>query len=83
MRFISALADYMEYKKIVAKSFQEEIDLGCNRTIHSVFFDENETLCIGIEDCGYLFSEEVDDNYAEMIIDHLLETEGIFIPVDE
>ena len=83
MSYISALTDYLNYKKIIAKPFREEIDLGCNRTIHSVFFHENEILCIGIEDCGYLFSEEVDDNYAEMIIDHLLETEGIFIPVDE
>ena len=83
MSYISALTDYLNYKKIIAKPFREEIDLGCNRTIRSVFFNENEILCICIEDCGYLFSEEVDDNYAEMIIDHLLETEGIFIPVDE
>lgn len=83
MSYISALTDYLNYKKIIAKPFREEIDLGCNRTIHSVFFNENEILCIGIEDCGFLFTEDITENYAEMIIDHLLETEGIFIPVDE
>lgn len=83
MSYISALTDYLNYKKIIAKPFREEIDLGCNRTIHSVFFNENEILCIGIEDCGFLFTEDITENYAEMIIDHLLETEGIYIPVDE
>jgi hypothetical protein len=83
MSYISALTDYLNYKKIIAKPFREEIDLGCNRTIHSVFFNENEILCIGIEDCGFLFTEDITENYAEMIIDHLLETEGIYIPIDE
>ena len=83
MSYISALTDYLDYKKIISKRFQEELDLGCNRCLHSVFFHENGNLCVGLEDCGFLFTEDITENYAELIIDHLLETENIFIPIDE
>ena len=83
MSYISALATYLEEKRIIAKSFTDDLDIGCNRHIVSVFINEYNDVCMGIDDCGYLFTEKVTEFFAEKIIDHLLETENIFIPIDE
>lgn len=53
-----------------------------NETIISIFLDDNE-LKVGYDNNGYLFQQECDEVTANTIIDHLLETEGIFIPVDD
>lgn len=84
MNYISALTDYLVHRRIEIKAFQEELEIkGYTKVIHSIFFDEYYNLCVGIDDCGYLFTEDITEYYAEMIIDHLWETEEIFIPVDD
>lgn len=83
MSYISALMAYLDEKRIIAKAFTDDLDIGCNRYIVSVFINEYNDLRMGIDDCGFLFTDEVNEFFAEKIIDHLLETENIFIPIDE
>lgn len=83
MSYISALTTYLEEKRIIVKSFTNDLDIGCDRYIVSVFINEHNDLCMGIDDCGFLFTDKINEFFAEKIIDHLLETENIFIPIDE
>lgn len=54
-----------------------------NEKIISVFLEPLEGVKIGLDNSGYLFQTECDDITANIIIDHLLETEGIYIPIDD
>ena len=84
MSYISALKTFVEGQKEKVYGFKTEIDYGYKRLILSIFINEDDKLCMGIDDCGYLFTDEIcDENVAQMIAEHLFEVEGIFIPLDD
>lgn len=65
-------------------SFKTPIETAIeNEKIISAFLEPLEGVKIGLDNNGYLFQAECDDITANIIIDHLLETEGIFIPIDD
>lgn len=82
----SALSYYLSNLKDHCKKFEVPMET-CfeGEKIVSVFLDENDfgEVKIGVDNNGYLFQEEIDIFIVNEIIDHLLETEGIFIPIDE
>lgn len=82
----SALAYYLSHQKDHCKKFEVPMET-CfeEENIVSVFLDEDELgeMKIGVVNNGYFFQEEIDNFIVNEIIDHLLETEGIFIPIDE
>ena len=84
MSYISALKTFVEGQKGKVYGFKTEIDYGYKRLILSIFINEDDKLCMGLDDCGYLFTDEIcDENVAQMIAEHLFEVEGIFIPLDD
>ena len=84
MSYLSALKTFLESQKEKVYGFKTEIDYGYKRLILSIFINEDDKLCMGLDDCGYLFTDEIcDENVAQMIAEHLFEVEGIFIPLDD
>ena len=84
MSYLSALKTFLESQREKTYGFKTEIDYGYNRLILSIFINEDDKLCMGIDDCGFLFTDEIcDESVAQMIVEHLFEVEGIFIPLDE
>ena len=84
MSYLSALKTFLESQKEKVYGFKTEIDYGYKRLILSIFINEDDKLCMGLDDCGYLFTDEIcDENVAQMIVEHLFEVEGIFIPLDD
>ena len=84
MSYISALKTFVEGQKEKVYGFKTEIDYGYKRLILSIFINEDDKLCMGIDDCGYLFTDEIcDEDVAQMIVEHFFEVEGISIPLDD
>ena len=85
MSYLSALKTFVENQKEKVYGFKTEIDYGYDRLIVSIFINEEDgKLSMGLDDCGYLFTDEIcDENVAQMIVEHLSEVEGIFIPLDD
>ena len=85
MGYLSALKTFLESQREKTYGFKTDIDYGYGRLIISIFIDENDDkLSMGLDDCGFLFADEIcDENVAQMIVEHLFEVEGIFIPLDE
>lgn len=84
MSYLSALKTFVESQKEKVYGFKTEIDYGYKRLILSIFINEDDKLCMGLDDCGYLFTDEIcDENVAQMIAEHFFEVEGIFIPLDD
>ena len=85
MSYLSALKTFVENQEGKVYGFKTEIDYGYKRVIVSIFINnEDDKLCMGIDDCGYLFTDEIcDEDVAQMIVEHLLEVEGISIPLDD
>lgn len=80
---IDALKTYLETQKNKCKilavpnntCFEEDV-------IISVFIEDNKVMYCS-ECNGYLFQDKIDNWNANEIINHLLETENIYIPVDD
>ena len=84
MGYLSALKTFVENQKEKVYGFKTEIDYGYGRLIVSILINEDGNLSMGLDDCGYLFTNEIcDEDVAQMIVEHLSEVEGIFIPLDE
>lgn len=84
MSYLSALKTFLESQREKTYGFKTEIDYGYKRLILSIFINEDDKLCMGLDDCGYLFTDEIcDENVAQMIAEHLSEVEGVFIPLDD
>ena len=84
MGYLSALKTFVESQKEKVYGFKTEIDYGYGRLIVSIFIEEDGKLCMGVDDCGFLFTNEIcDEDVAQMIVEHLSEVEGIFIPLDD
>ena len=84
MSYLSALKTFLESQKEKVYGFKTEIDYGYKRLILSIFINEDDKLCMGIDDCGYLFTDEIcDEDVAQMIVEHFFEVEGISIPLDD
>ena len=84
MSYLSTLKTFVENQKEKVYGFKTEIDYGYDRLIVSVFINEDGKLSMGVDDCGFLFTNEIcDEDVAQMIVEHLSEVEGIFIPLDD
>lgn len=84
MGYLSALKTFVENQKEKVYGFKTEIDYGYGRLIVSILINEDGKLSMGLDDCGYLFTNEIcDEDVAQMIVEHLSEVEGIFIPLDD
>ena len=84
MSYISALKTFLESQKEKVYGFKTEIDYGYKRLILSIFINEDDKLCMGIDDWGFLFTYEIcDEDVAQMIVEHLSEVEGISIPLND
>ena len=84
MGYLSALKTFVESQKEKVYGFKTEIDYGYGRLIVSIFISKGDELSMGIDNCGFLFTNEIcDEDVAQMIVEHLSEVEGIFIPLDE
>ena len=84
MSYISALKTFVEKQEGKVYGFKTEIDYGYKKVIVSIFINNEDELCMGIDDCGFLFTYEIcDEDVAQMIVEHLLEVEGISIPLDD
>ena len=84
MSYLSALKTFVENQEGKVYGFKTEIDYGYKRVIVSIFINNEDELCMGIDDCGFLFTNEIgDEDVAQMIVKHLFEVEGISIPLDD
>ena len=84
MGYLSALKTFVESQKEKVYGFKTEIDYGYGRLIVSIFISKGDGLSMGIDNCGFLFTNEIcDEDVAQMIVEHLSEVEGIFIPLDD
>lgn len=84
MGYLSALKTFVESQKEKVYGFKTEIDYGYGRLIVSIFISKGDELSMGIDNCGFLFTNEIcDEDVAQMIVEHLSEVEGIFIPLDD
>ena len=84
MSYLSALKTFVESQKEKVYGFKTEIDYGYGRLIVSIFISKGDELSMGIDNCGFLFTNEIcDEDVAQMIVEHLSEVEGIFIPLDD
>ena len=84
MGYLSALKTFVESQKEKIYGFKTEIDYGYGRLIVSIFISKGDELSMGIDNCGFLFTNEIcDEDVAQMIVEHLSEVEGIFIPLDD
>ena len=83
MGYLSALKTFVENQKEKVYGFKTEIDYGYGRLIVSIFISKGDELSMGIDNCGFLFTNEIcDEDVAQMIVEHLFEVEGIFVPLD-
>ena len=83
MSYLSALKTFVENQKEKTYGFKTDIDYGFNKLIISIFIGDGK-LKMGVDDCGYLFTDEIyEEDVAQMIVEHLFEVEGIFIPLDD
>ena len=83
MSYLSALKTFVENQKEKVYGFKTEIDYGYGRLIVSIFISKGDELSMGIDNCGFLFTNEIcDEDVAQMIVEHLFEVEGIFVPLD-
>ena len=84
MGYLSALKTFVESQKEKVYGFKTEIDYGYGRLIVSIFISKGDELSMGIDNCGFLFTNEIyDEDVAQMIVELLLEVEGISIPLDD
>ena len=84
MSYLSALKTFVESQKEKVYGFKTEIDYGYGRLIVSIFISKGDELSMGIDNCGFLFTNEIcDEDVAQMIVEHLSEVEGEFIPLDD
>lgn len=84
MSYLSTLKTFVESQKEKVYGFKTEIDYGYGRLIVSIFISKGDELSMGIDNCGFLFTNEIyDEDVAQMIVEHLLEVEGISIPLDD
>ena len=84
MSYLSALKTFVENQEGKVYGFKTEIDYGYKKLIVSIFINNEDELYMGIDDCGFLFTNEIyDEDVAQMIVEHLLEVEGISIPLDD
>ena len=84
MSYLSALKTFAENQKEKVYGFKTEIDYGYDRLIVSIFISKGDELSMGIDNCGFLFTNEIcDEDVAQMIVEHLFEVEGIFVPLDD
>lgn len=84
MSYISALKTFVENQEGKVYGFKTEIDYGYGRLIVSIFISKGDELSMGIDNCGFLFTNEIcDEDVAQMIVEHLFEVEGISIPLDD
>ena len=84
MGYLSALKTFLESQREKTYGFKTDIDYGYGRLIVSIFISKDNNLSMGLDDCGFLFTNEIyDEDVAQMIVEHLFEVEGIFIPLDE
>ena len=84
MSYLSALKTFVENQKEKVYGFKTEIDYGYDRLIVSIFINEDGKLSMGIDNCGFLFTNEIcDEDVAQMIVEHFFEVEGISIPLDD
>lgn len=84
MSYLSALKTFVENQEGKVYGFKTEIDYGYGRLIVSIFISKGDELSMGIDNCGFLFTNEIcDEDVAQMIVEHLFEVEGISIPLDD
>ena len=84
MGYLSALKTFVESQKEKVYGFKTEIDYGYGRLIVSIFISKGDELSMGIDNCGFLFTNEIcDEDVAQMIVEHLFEVDGISIPLDD
>ena len=84
MSYLSALKTFVESQKEKVYGFKTDIDRGFNKRIVSILINEDGKLSMGLDDCGYLFTDEIyKEDVAQMIVEYLFEVEGIFIPLDD
>lgn len=84
MSYLSALKTFVENQKEKVYGFKTDIDCGFNKRIVSILINEDGKLSMGLDDCGYLFTDEIyKEDVAQMIVEYLFEVEGIFIPIDD
>lgn len=84
MSYLSALKTFVENQEGKVYGFKTDIDYGYGRLIVSIFISKDDNLNMGLDDCGFLFTNEIyDEDVAQMIIEHLFEVEGISIPLDD
>ena len=84
MSYLSALKTFVENQKEKVYGFKTEIDYGYGRLIVSIFISKGDELSMGIDNCGFLFTNEIcDEDVAQMIVEHLFYVEGEFIPLDD
>mgnify|MGYP003506900217 CR=1 FL=1 len=82
MSYLSALKAFVENQKEKVYGFKTEIDYGYDRLIVSIFNKEDGKLSMGVDDCGFLFANEINkEDVAQMIVEHLFYVEGEFIPL--
>ena len=84
MSYLSALKTFVENQKEKVYGFKTEIDYGYGRLIVSIFISKGDELSMGVDDCGFLFANEIrKEDVAQMIVEHLFYVEGEFIPLDD
>ena len=84
MGYLSALKTFVESQKEKVYGFKTEIDYGYGRLIVSIFISKGDELSMGIDNCGFLFTNEIcDEDVAQMIVEHLSEVEEDCIPLDD
>lgn len=84
MSYLSALKTFVENQKEKFYSFKTDIDYGFNKLIISIFISKDGKLSMSLDDCGYLFTDEIyEEDVAQMIVEHLFEVEDVFIPLDD
>lgn len=84
MSYLSALKTFVENQEGKVYGFKTDIDYGYGRLIVSIFISKDDNLNMGLDDCGFLFTNEIyDEDVAQMIVEHLFEVEGISIPLDD
>ena len=84
MSYLSALKTFVKNQEGKIYGFKTDIDYGYGRLIVSIFISKGDELSMGIDNCGFLFTNEIcDEDVAQMIVEHLSEVEGIFIPLDD
>ena len=84
MSYLSALKTFVENQEGKVYGFKTEIDYGYKKLIVSIFISKDNNLSMGLDNCGFLFTNEIyDEDVAQMIVEHLFEVEGIFIPLDD